>query len=210
MMKGTLWALSLLFILCMSGCTSNTTTTNSNATTVKPYPFTKEDQALLQLTPVEQGNMRVYDVNIANKQDEIRLSLEYYHNGEKMKDIDAFSTSNFLDENVKLSFGQQKLQYEDDTRQATLWFINTTDASVKFVDDSLPEWSASSFTSIEKEKKINYNEKAVLGAWICTTKEDGSISSISPDNDELTKRLIKENEHVYLFVMEMKSGDVSK
>lgn len=209
-MKRTLKAFLLLCLFVISGCTSEQISSSTSYTTVKPYHLTKDDQALLQLLPVERGNMQIYDINITNKKDEMKIWLEYYHNGQKVKHIDAFSTSNFVNNKIQLSFGQQVLQDEGATHQATQWFIHTTDASVNFIDDSIPSWNSSSFTSIEEEKKINYNKKTVLGAWIYSTAEDGSISSIPPEDDTSVQQLLTQNEHVYLFIIELKNGDVSK
>lgn len=178
-------------------------------TVIKPYQFTAQEEELLRFTPIEQGSIQMYEVIIPNKQDEIRMTVEHYHKGTKVEDINSFSSSQFENETVKLSFGQQSFQYENDTREAVQWFINTSSASMKYVDESLPKWSVSGFTSIEEEKKIKYNEKVVLSAWISTDKEN-SISAIPPEDEESTEELIARNEHVYLFVIEIKSGDVSK
>ncbi|WP_369903125.1 hypothetical protein [Bacillus manliponensis] len=209
-MKRTLITFLFICLFTISGCTSEHINSSTNHTTVKPYHLTKDDQALLQLLPIRQGNIQLYDINIANKKDEIEIWLEYYHNGQKVKTMDAFSTSNFVNNKIQLSFGQQILQNEDGTPKTTQWFIHTTDASVNFIDDSIPQWSSSGFTSIEEEKKIRYNEKTALGAWICSTAEDGIISFIPPTDDAAIKNLISQNEHVYLFVVQVKNGDVSK
>lgn len=208
-MKRTFFAFFLLFTLFTSGCSPNQVSTDANRTVVKPYQLTAQEEELLRLTPIEQGSIQMYEVIIPNKQDEIRMTVEHYHNGTKAEDSNSFSSSQFENETVKLSFGQQSFQYENDTREAVQWFINISSASMKFVDESPPEWSVSGFTSIQEEKKITYNEKVVLSAWISTDKENG-ISDIPPEDEESTEELIAQNEHVYLFVIEIKNGDVSK
>lgn len=56
-------------------------------------------------------------------------------------------------------------------------------------------------------KKIKYNKKTVLAAWIKTNKNH--ISALSIEDEGSRQRLIQENEHVYLFIIEIKRGDAS-
>ncbi|WP_440603820.1 hypothetical protein [Bacillus sp. GB_SG_008] len=202
-MKKRFFLLPMLLILLISGCTNHT------HPFVKPYKLTKQEEQILNLTPIQQGNIYIYEATLPNKQDEIRTTIEYYKDGTKVKEIGGLSSSHFEKEKIKLAFGQQTFQYENGTREVQQWFMNISGDSYKFFEEIFPERNASTFTSIREGKTIKYNEKIILGAWIFNTnKIEGSATSL--EDDRSIQRLIKENEHVYTYCIEVKNSDVTK
>jgi len=59
----------------------------------------------------------------------------------------------------------------------------------------------SAFKEISSPIKIKYNTRTVLTAWIKTNKNH--IFSLSMDDESSRQQLILENEHVYLFSIEI-------
>ncbi|PEA53632.1 hypothetical protein CON64_17455 [Bacillus pseudomycoides] len=197
---------SLFFLLVtffISGCTNNT------YSSVQPYKLTKQEEEIVNLSPIQQSYIHIFEVKLPNNQDAIRATLEYYKDGKKVKDIGAFSASHFENKKVKLSFGQQEFQYESGTREIQQWFINISGRSYKMFEDSLPEKNGSFFVPIREKKKMKYNEKIILGAWVFNTNKT-VMSSNSLEDDRSIQHLIQENEHVYTYCIEIKSSDVTK
>ncbi|EOP51605.1 hypothetical protein IIW_02360 [Bacillus cereus VD136] len=203
-MKKTLLLSIILLITSLSSCGVQQ---NVNSyTTVKPYNLSKKETALLQLLPLQQGHVSFYEVTIPHKQAEIFTNIEYYQNGEKVKDMGEFSSSDFKDKKIRLSVGQQTFQHANN--ETWQWFMGIDGGSMTTSENSLPDINGSTFEEINSSQKIKYNKKTVLAAWVKTNTNH--ISALSIENEESRQRLIQENEHVYLFSIEIRRGDTSQ
>ncbi|PEF75282.1 hypothetical protein CON94_10710 [Bacillus pseudomycoides] len=203
-MKKTLLLSIILLSTSLSSCGVQQ---NINSyTTVKPYNLSEKETALLHLLPLQQGHVSFYEVTIPHKQAEIFTNIEYYQNGEKVKDMGGFSSSDFKDKKIRLAVGQQMFQHTNN--ETWQWFMGIDDSSMTVSENSLPNINGSAFEEISSSKKIEYNKRTVLAAWIKTNKNH--ISSLSIEDESSRQRLIQENEHVYLFIIEIKRGDASQ
>ncbi|MEN1934170.1 hypothetical protein AAIE21_00865 [Paenibacillus sp. 102] len=177
-----------------------------SSTTVKPYQLSEKETALLQLLPLQQEHVSFYEVTIPHEQAEIFTTIEYYQNGEKIKDIARLSSSDFKDEKIKLAVGQQIFQHTNN--ETWQWFIGIDGGSMTASEDGLPNINGSAFEEISNTQNIKYNKRTVLAAWIKTNKNH--ISALSIEDEESRQRLLRENEHVYLVSIEIKRGDASQ
>ncbi|MEH7220911.1 histidine kinase, partial [Bacillus toyonensis] len=62
--------------------------------------------------------------------------------------------------------------------------------------------NSSATITIQSAKNLRYNQKTILAAVIQTSKETVSVPTI--DEETGIDLLLKENEHVYLFSIELK------
>ncbi|WP_410983315.1 hypothetical protein [Bacillus cereus] len=194
----------ILLIAFLSSCIVQLNT--DSYTIVKPYKLLEKETALLQLLPLQQEHVSFYEVTIPHKQAEIFTTIEYYQNGEKIKDIARLSSSDFIDKKIKLAVGQQIFQHTNN--ETWQWFIGIDGSSMTASEDGLPNISGSAFKEISNPQNIEYNKRTVLAAWIKTNKNH--ISALSIEDEESRQRLLRENEHVYLVSIEIKRGDTSE
>ncbi|WP_243523611.1 hypothetical protein [Bacillus pseudomycoides] len=203
-MKKTLLLSIILLIAFLTSCGVQQNT--DSYTTAKPYKLSEKETALLQLLPLQQGHVSFYELIIPHKQAEVFTNIEYYQNGEKIKDMAVFSSADFKDKKLRLAVGQQIFQHTNN--ETWQWFIGIDDSSMTASENSLPNINGSAFKEISSPIKIKYNTRTVLAAWIKANKNH--ISALSIDDESSRQRLIRENEHVYLFSIEIKRGDTSQ
>ncbi|MEY8350573.1 hypothetical protein AALF16_20160 [Bacillus cereus] len=201
-MKKVLILSIILLITFLSSCVVQQ---NKNSyTTVKPYKLSEKETTLLQLLPLQ--HVSFYEVTIPHEQAELFTTIEYYQNGEKIKDIAELSSSDFKDKKIKLAVGQQIFQHTNN--ETWQWFIGIDGSSMAASEDGLPNINGSAFEEISNPQNIKYNKRTVLAAWIKTNKNH--ISALSIEDKESRQRLLRENEHVYLVSIEIKRGDASQ
>lgn len=192
----------LLFILSLLFLTSCNSLKNNEGATVKPYKLTKEQSDILQMTPIDEGNRMFYDVTIKNNKDELQATIEYYQNGKKVKEIANLSSSYFSEKKIRLSFIAPYFQSNKDIQGKGQWYINIDGGSTLVPEEAPPSVNSSATTTIQSIKNLKYNQKTILAALIQTSKETISIPTI--DEETGIDLLLKENEHVYLFSIELK------
>ena len=192
----------LLFILSLLLFTSKKKKKNSEGSTVKPHKLTKEQSDILQMTPIGEGNRMFYDVTIKNNKDELQAKIEYYQNGKKVKEIANIAASYFVEKKIKLSFIAPNLQLNNNIHGKGQWYINIDGGSTLVPEDEPPNVNSSATTTIQSAKSLRYNQKTILAAVIQSSKETVSVNAI--DEETGIDALLKENEHVYLFSIELK------
>ena len=202
-MKKIRFLVTILWFVFISGCSFQQP--DNSYTTIQPYELSKKESVILQSLPFTQEQVSFYEVTVPNKQDEIRTVIEHYQHGERVQDIVALSSSNFEDKKIKLSVGQQIFQHENTTRETWRWFISIDGHFMTTSEDSPPHVTGSAYKKLHSTKKIKYNEKAFLAAWVKTN--NNKISVISLEDKEILQRLIQENEHVYLYSIEIQNRD---
>ena len=174
--------IKLLSILCLLLLTSCSQIKNNEVAIVEPYKLTKEQASILQMTPFQEGNSIFYNVTLKNDKDEINATIDYYNNGKKTKEIANIATSHFSKKKVKLSFLPPHFQFDKDIQEKSV--------------------NSSATTTIQSIKNLKYNQKTTLAAVIQTSQETVSVPTI--DEEKGIDLLLKENEHVYLFSIELK------
>lgn len=192
----------LLFILSLLLFTSCNPLKNNEGSTVKPHKLTKEQSDILQMTPIGEGNRMFYDVTIKNNKDELQAKIEYYQNGKKVKEIANIAASYFVEKKIKLSFIAPNLQLNNNIHGKGQWYINIDGGSRLVPEDEPPNVNSSATTTIQSAKGLRYNQKTILAAVIQSSKETVSVNAI--DEETGIDALLKENEHVYLFSIELK------
>ncbi|EEK77841.1 hypothetical protein [Bacillus cereus] len=192
----------LLFIFSLLLFTSCNPLKNSEGSTVKPHKLTKEQSDILQMTPIGEGNRMFYDVTIKNNKDELQATIEYYQNGKKVKEIANIAASFFVEQKIKLSFIAPNLQFNNNIHEKGQWYINIDGGSTLIPEDEPPNVNSSATTTIQSAKSLRYNQKTILAAVIQSSKETVSVNAI--DEETGIDALLKENEHVYLFSIELK------
>ncbi|MGE6594976.1 histidine kinase [Bacillus proteolyticus] len=194
--------IKLLFILSLLLFTSCSSLKNNEGATVKPYKLTKEQSDILQMTPIGEGNRMFYNVTIKNNKDELHATIDYYQNGKKVKEIANIASSHFSEKNIRLSCIAPHLQFDKDVQEKGQWYINIDGGSTLVPEESPPIVNSSATTTIQSTKNVKYNQKTILAAVIPTNKETISVPTI--DEETGIDLLLKENEHVYLFSIELK------
>ncbi|OOR28129.1 histidine kinase [Bacillus mycoides] len=192
----------LLFILSLLLFTSCSPLKNNEDATVKPYKLTKEQSDILQMTPIQEGNRIFYDVTVKNNKDELHATIEYYQNGKKVKEIANIASSHFLKNKIRLSFIPPYFQFDKDVQEKGQWYINIEGGSTLVPAVAPPSINSSATTTIQSTKNVKYNQKTILAAVIKTSKDTLSVPTI--DEEPGIELLLKENEHVYLFSIELK------
>lgn len=200
-MKRKCFLLLLLFVIPLTSCSLQKN--NTSFITVKPYELSEKESNILEIFPVPQGNIHFYEVALLNKQDEIYTTIEYYQNGQKVKDIAWLSSSHFQEKTVKLSFGQQTFNLGNETHETRQWFMHIGGNSYKGFEDLTMNITDSTFAQISEPKKIKYNTKITIAVWINNLNPE-STSVLFPDNKNILEQLIQKNEHVYLYNIEIK------
>ncbi|MBK5434032.1 histidine kinase [Bacillus sp. TH25] len=197
--------IKLLFTLSLLLLTSCSPLKNNEGATVKPYRLTKEQSDILQMTPIGEGNRMFYDVTIKNNKDELNAVIEYYQNGTKMKEIANISSSHFLEKKIRLSFIAPHFQFDKDALEKGQWYINIEGGSTLVPEEAPPNVNSSATTTIQSTKSVKYNQKTILAAVIKTSKDTVIVPTI--DEEPSIALLLKENEHVYLFSIELKKNN---
>ncbi|KAB2439529.1 histidine kinase [Bacillus luti] len=192
----------LLFIFSLLLFTSCNPLKNSEGSTVKPHKLTKEQSDILQMTPIGDGNRMFYDVTIKNNKDELQASIEYYQSGKKVKEIANIASSSFLEKKIRLSFIAPNFQVNNNTDGKGQWYININGGSTLVPEEEPPSVNSSATTTIQSAKSLKYNQKTILAAVIQSSNETISVPTI--DEETGIDALLKENEHVYLFSIELK------
>ncbi|MGE6538002.1 histidine kinase [Bacillus luti] len=193
--------LSILFLLFITSCSP---LKNNDVAVVEPYKLTKEQSSILQMTPFPKGNSMFYNVTLKNDKDEIHATIDYYHNGKKTKEIAYIATSHFSKKKVKLSFFPPQFQFDKNVQENSQWYMNIDGGSTLVPEDEPPSVNSSATTTIQSAKSLRYNQKTILAAVIQSSKETVSVPTI--DEETGIDVLLKENEHVYLFSIELKKG----
>ncbi|HDR7782418.1 TPA: histidine kinase [Bacillus wiedmannii] len=173
--------LSILFLLFFTSCSP---LNDNEVASVKPYKLTKEQSEILQMTPIGAGNRMFYNVALKNNNDELHATIEYYQNGKKVKEITNIASSHFLEKKIRLSFIAPYFHFDKDVQEKGQWYINIDGGSTLVPQDALLGINSSATTTIQ------------------TSKETVSVPTI--DEDSGIDILLKENEHVYLFSIELK------
>ncbi|AKE17994.1 MULTISPECIES: hypothetical protein [Bacillus] len=194
--------IKLLSILCLLLLPSCSQIKNNEVAIVEPYKLTKEQASILQMTPFQEGNSMFYNVTLKHDKDEINATIDYYNNGKKTKEIANIATSHFSKKKVKLSFLPPHFQFDKDIQEKRQWYMNIEGDSTLVHEEAPPSVNSSATTTIQSIKNLKYNQKTILAAVIQTSKETVSVPTI--DEDKGIDLLLKENEHVYLFSIELK------
>lgn len=82
------------------------------------------------------------------------------------------------------------------------WYLNIEGGSTLVPEEAPPSVNSSATTTIQSIKNLKYNQKTTLAAVIQTSQETVSVPTI--DEEKGIDLLLKENEHVYLFSIELK------
>ncbi|MDR4983728.1 histidine kinase [Bacillus cereus] len=193
---------ALLFILSFLLLTSCSPLKNDEGASVEPYKLTKDQSSILQMTPIQEGNSMFYNVTLINDKDEINATIDYYQNGKKEKEIAHIATSYFQKKKVKLSFIPPHFQFDKDVQEKKYWYVNIEGSSMLVPEEASPSVNSSSSTSIQSVINLKYNHKTTLAAIIKTNKETVRVPML--DEKTAIDQLLQENEHVYLFSIELK------
>lgn len=191
--------LSIFFLLFLTSCNP---LKNNEVAIVEPYKLTEEQSSILKMTPFREGNSMFYNVTLKNEKDEIHATIDYYQNGKKTKEIAYIATSHFSKKKVKLSFLQSHFQFDKAIQEKGQWYMSIEGGSTLAPQEDSLGINSSATTTIQSTKNLKYNQKTILAAVIQTNKETVSVPTI--DEDSGIDMLLKENEHVYLFSIELK------
>ncbi|AXK19583.1 histidine kinase [Bacillus toyonensis] len=194
--------INVLFILSLLFFTSCNQIKNNEVASVEAYKLTKEQSSILQMTPIQEGNSMFYNVTLNNDKDEINATIDYYQNGKKVKEITNIASSHFLEKKIKLSFIPPHFQFDKDVEEKGQWYINIDGGSTLAPEEAPLGVNSSVTTTIQSAKNLRYNQKTILATVIQTSKETVSVPTI--DEETGIDLLLKENEHVYLFSIELK------
>ncbi|WP_342715303.1 histidine kinase [Bacillus paramycoides] len=193
-----LLTLSLLFL------TNCNPLKNNEVAIVEPYKLTEEQSSILQMTPFQEGGSMFYNVTLKNKQDEIHATIDYYQNGKKTNEIANITTSRFPKKKVKLSFLPPQSQLDKDVQAQKHWYVNIESSSMLVPEETPPNINSSTSTTIQSAINLTYNQKTTLAAIIKTNNETVRVLMLEEKNS--IDQLLQENEHVYLFSIELKKN----
>ncbi|MCU5705782.1 histidine kinase [Bacillus wiedmannii] len=191
--------LSILFLLFLTSCSS---LKNNEITIVEPYKLTEEQSSILQMTPFQEGDSMFYNVTLKNEKDEIHATIDYYQNGKKTNVIANIATSHFQKKKVKLSFLPPQSQLDKDVQVQKHWYVNIEGSSMLAPEEAPPIINSSTSTTLQSAINLTYNQKTTLAAIIKTNKETVRIPML--EEKTAIDQLLQENEHVYLFSIELK------
>ncbi|HHT7189505.1 TPA: histidine kinase, partial [Bacillus cereus] len=191
-------SLFILFLLFLTNCSP--LKTNEHAI-VEPYKLTKEQSSILQMTPFQEGNSMFYSVTLKNEKDEINATIDYYQNGKKTNEIANIATSHFSKKKVKLSFLPPHFQFDKDIQKQKHWYVTIEGISMLVPEELPPSVNSSASTTIQSAINLKYNQKTPLAAIIKTNKETVRVPMLEEKN--AIDQLLQENEHVYLFSIEL-------
>ncbi|MGD6891142.1 histidine kinase [Bacillus mobilis] len=191
--------LSIFFLLFLTSCSS---LKNNEIAIVEPYKLTEEQSSILQMTPFQEGNSMFYSVTLKNEKDEIHATIDYYQNGKKVKEIANIASSHFPEKKVKLSFLPPQSQLDKDLQTPKHWYVNIEGSSMLAPEETPPTVTSSASTTIQSAINLTYNQKTTLTAIIKTNNETVRVPMLEEKNS--IDQLLQENEHVYLFSIELK------
>jgi len=191
--------LSILFLLFLTSCSP---LKNNEFAVVEPYKLTEEQSSILQMTPFQEGNSMFYNVTLKNEKDAIHATLDYYQNGKKVKEIANIASSHFPEKKVKLSFLPPQSQLDKDVQVQKHWYVNIEGSSMLAPEEAPPIINSSTSTTLQSAINLTYNQKTTLAAIIKTNKETVRIPML--EEKTAIDQLLQENEHVYLFSIELK------
>ncbi|WP_368905683.1 histidine kinase [Bacillus wiedmannii] len=191
--------LSILFLLFLTSCSS---LKNNADAIVEPYKLTEEQSSILQMTPFQEGDSIFYNVTLKNEKDEIHATIDYYQNGKKTNVIANIATSHFPKKKVKLSFLPPQSQLDKDVQVQKHWYVNIEGSSMLAPEEAPPIVNSSTSTTLQSAINLTYNQKTTLAAIIKTNKETVRVPMLEEKN--AIDQLLQENEHVYLFSIELK------
>ncbi|MCU5459709.1 histidine kinase [Bacillus cereus] len=191
--------LSALFLLFLTSCSP---LINNEVAIVEPYKLTEEQSSILQMTPFPEGNSIFYNVTLKNEKDEIHATIDYYQNGKKTNEIVNIATSHFPKKKVKLSFLPPQSQIDKDLQMQNHWYVNIEGSSMLAPEEAPPSINSSATTTIQSSINVKYNQKTTLVAIIKTNKETVRVPML--EEKTAIEQLLQENEHVYLFSIELK------
>lgn len=192
----------LLSILCLLFLTSCSPLKENEVASVKPYKLTKEQSDILQMTPIGEGNRMFYNVTLKNEKDEIHATIDYYQNGKKTNEIANIAASHFPKKKVKLSFLPPQSQLDKDVQTQKHWYVNIEGSYMLVPEETPPIVTSSTSTTIQSAINLTYNQKTTLAAIIKTNNETVRVLMLEEKNS--IDQLLQENEHVYLFSIELK------
>ncbi|MGH0592163.1 histidine kinase [Bacillus pretiosus] len=191
--------LSILFLLFLTSCGS---LKNNADAIVEPYKLTEEQSSILQMTPFQEGDSMFYNVTLKNEKDEIHATIDYYQNGKKTNVIASIATSHFPKKKVKLSFLPPQSQLDKDVQVQKHWYVNIEGSSMLAPEEAPPIVNSSTSTTLQSAINLTYNQKTTLAAIIKTNKETVRVPML--EEKTAIDQLLQENEHVYLFSIELK------
>jgi hypothetical protein len=169
---------------------------------VEPYKLTEEQSSILQMTPFQEGDSMFYSVTLKNEKDKIHAIIDYYQNGKKTNVIANIATSHFQEKKVKLSFLPPQSQLDKDVQVQKHWYVNIEGSSMLAPEEAPPIINSSTSTTLQSAINLTYNQKTTLAAIIKTNKETVRIPML--EEKTAIDQLLQENEHVYLFSIELK------
>ncbi|KKZ98849.1 hypothetical protein [Bacillus wiedmannii] len=171
---------------------------------VEPYKLTEEQSSILQMTPFQEGDSMFYSVTLKNEKDKIHAIIDYYQNGKKTNVIANIATSHFQEKKVKLSFLPPQSQLDKDVQVQKHWYVNIEGSSMLAPEEAPPIINSSTSTTLQSAINLTYNQKTTLAAIIKTNKETVRIPML--EEKTAIDQLLQENEHVYLFSIELKKN----
>ncbi|MCC2377429.1 MULTISPECIES: hypothetical protein [Bacillus] len=171
---------------------------------VEPYKLTEEQSSILQMTPFQEGDSMFYSVTLKNEKDKIHAIIDYYQNGKKTNVIANIATSHFQEKKVKLSFLPPQSQLDKDVQVQKHWYVNIEGSSMLAPEEAPPIINSSTSTTLQSAINLTYNQKTTLAAIIKTNKETVRIPML--EEKTAIDQLLQENEHVYLFIIELKKN----
>ncbi|MGH1043344.1 histidine kinase [Bacillus wiedmannii] len=171
---------------------------------VEPYKLTEEQSSILQMTPFQEGFSMFYSVTLKNEKDKIHAIIDYYQNGKKTNVIANIATSHFQEKKVKLSFLPPQSQLDKDVQVQKHWYVNIEGSSMLAPEEAPPIINSSTSTTLQSAINLTYNQKTTLAAIIKTNKETVRIPML--EEKTAIDQLLQENEHVYLFSIELKKN----
>ncbi|MGH1327635.1 histidine kinase [Bacillus pretiosus] len=196
--------IKLLLIFSLLFLTSCIPLKNNADAIVELYKLTKEQSSILQMTPFQEGNSMFYSVTLKNETDKIHATIDYYQNGKKTNVIANIATSHFQEKKVKLSFLPPQSQLNKDVQVQKHWYVNIEGSSMLAPEEAPPIINSSTSTTLQSAINLTYNQKTTLAAIIKTNKETVRIPML--EEKTAIEQLLQENEHVYLFSIELKKN----
>lgn len=120
----------------------------------------------------------------------------------KTNEIANITTSHFPKKKVKLSFIPPQFQSDKEAQEKKHWYVNVEDSSMLVPEEASPIVNSSASTTIQSSLNLKYNQKMTLAAIIKTNNETLRIPML--EEKTAIDQLLQENEHVYLFSIELK------
>ncbi|WBO89851.1 histidine kinase [Bacillus tropicus] len=194
--------IKLLLILSLLLLTSCSPLKNNEVAIIEPYKLTKEQTSILQMTPFQEGNSMFYNITLKNDKDEIHATIDYYQNGKKTKEIAYIATSHFSKKKVKISFIPPYFQFDKGIQETSQWFMSIEGGSTLVPEEAPPIVNSSASTTIQSAINLKYNQKTTVAAIIKTNNETSRVPIL--EEKTAIDQLLQENEHVYLFSIELK------